>query len=88
MATQNPLENEGTYPLPEAQLDRFLMHLNLDYPSAETEIEILRQSRKEAQTHKHLKMDPHQSRRCLCCSRRFIANLSRRTFGEIHRLIS
>ncbi|ARD23057.1 MULTISPECIES: AAA family ATPase [Shewanella] len=50
MATQNPLENEGTYPLPEAQLDRFLMHLNLDYPSADTEREILRQSRKEAIT--------------------------------------
>lgn len=48
MATQNPLENEGTYPLPEAQLDRFLMHLNLDYPSAETELEILRLSRNEA----------------------------------------
>lgn len=58
MATQNPLENEGTYPLPEAQLDRFLMHLNLDYPAAATEIEILRQSRQEAQTHKHLKMEP------------------------------
>ncbi|MCL1076894.1 MoxR family ATPase [Parashewanella spongiae] len=58
MATQNPLENEGTYPLPEAQLDRFLMHLNLDYPSAETEFQILRQSRKEAQTHKQLKMEP------------------------------
>jgi MoxR-like ATPase len=51
MATQNPLENEGTYPLPEAQLDRFLMHLNLDYPSAETEFEILRQSRNEAISH-------------------------------------
>ncbi len=48
MATQNPLENEGTYPLPEAQLDRFLMHLNLDYPSAETEFEIMRMSRNEA----------------------------------------
>lgn len=48
MATQNPLENEGTYPLPEAQLDRFLMHLNLDYPSAETELQIMRMSRKEA----------------------------------------
>ncbi|MGI2261505.1 AAA family ATPase [Shewanella sp. GXUN23E] len=48
MATQNPLENEGTYPLPEAQLDRFLMHLNLDYPSAATELEILRLSRNEA----------------------------------------
>ncbi|MBB1269556.1 MoxR family ATPase [Shewanella sp. SR44-3] len=51
MATQNPLENEGTYPLPEAQLDRFLMHINLDYPSGETEKQILRQSRQEAITH-------------------------------------
>lgn len=48
MATQNPLENEGTYPLPEAQLDRFLMHLNLDYPDAQTELAILRLSRNEA----------------------------------------
>ncbi|MBL4814625.1 MAG: AAA family ATPase, partial [Shewanella sp.] len=48
MATQNPLENEGTYPLPEAQLDRFLMHLKLDYPNAETELKIMRMSRKEA----------------------------------------
>ncbi|OEG75300.1 AAA family ATPase [Shewanella colwelliana] len=51
MATQNPLENEGTYPLPEAQLDRFLMHLNLDYPSAETEFKIMRLSRNEALSH-------------------------------------
>lgn len=51
MATQNPLENEGTYPLPEAQLDRFLMHLNLDYPDAETELKIMRMSRKEALNH-------------------------------------
>ena len=36
MATQNPLEQEGTYPLPEAQLDRFLMHVEIDYPGAET----------------------------------------------------
>ncbi|MBT1446321.1 MoxR family ATPase [Shewanella sp. JM162201] len=48
MATQNPLENEGTYPLPEAQLDRFLMHLNLDYPDADTERQILKLSRSEA----------------------------------------
>ncbi|WP_394129838.1 AAA family ATPase [Shewanella maritima] len=58
MATQNPLENEGTYPLPEAQLDRFLMHLNLDYPSAETEFEILRQSRTEAKTQQLPTMEP------------------------------
>ncbi|MDA8622032.1 MoxR family ATPase [Psychrosphaera sp.] len=52
MATQNPLEQEGTYPLPEAQLDRFLMHLEVDYPGAETEIEILRLTRGEALSQK------------------------------------
>ncbi len=48
MATQNPLEQEGTYPLPEAQLDRFLMHVFVDYPSAETERDILHLTRAEA----------------------------------------
>ncbi|EWH09194.1 ATPase [Catenovulum agarivorans DS-2] len=48
MATQNPLEQEGTYPLPEAQLDRFLMHLEIDYPGAEVEQQILRLTRGEA----------------------------------------
>ncbi len=50
MATQNPIEQEGTYPLPEAQLDRFLMHLRIDYPDAETEREILRINRDEARS--------------------------------------
>lgn len=45
MATQNPLEQSGTYPLPEAQLDRFLLHIELDYPSQEDELEILRRDR-------------------------------------------
>ncbi len=48
MATQNPLEQEGTYPLPEAQLDRFLLHVKIDYPTAETEQAILRLARNEA----------------------------------------
>ena len=48
MATQNPLEQEGTYPLPEAQLDRFLMHLEIDYPDAAAELEILKLNRGEA----------------------------------------
>ncbi|MEH6466194.1 MAG: AAA family ATPase, partial [Porticoccus sp.] len=48
MATQNPIEQEGTYPLPEAQLDRFLMHVNVDYPAAEAEREILSLARNEA----------------------------------------
>lgn len=45
MATQNPLEQAGTYPLPEAQLDRFLLHVVLDYPSAEEELVILQRDR-------------------------------------------
>jgi MoxR-like ATPase len=48
MATQNPIEQEGTYPLPEAQLDRFLMKIVIDYPDAEHEAEILRLVRSEA----------------------------------------
>jgi MoxR-like ATPase len=48
MATQNPIEQEGTYPLPEAQLDRFLMHLRVDYPAADKERDILHLARAEA----------------------------------------
>src|SRR5699024_8802523 len=44
MATQNPIEYEGTYPLPEAQLDRFLLMLNMGYPSMEDELEMLQQT--------------------------------------------
>lgn len=47
MATQNPVEQEGTYPLPEAQMDRFLMHVMIDYPDDASELEILRLNRKE-----------------------------------------
>jgi len=47
MATQNPIEQEGTYPLPEAQLDRFLMHVLIDYPDDKHEAEILRLVREE-----------------------------------------
>ncbi len=49
MATQNPIEQEGTYPLPEAQLDRFLLHVRLDYPDLAAERQILRLVRGEAQ---------------------------------------
>ncbi len=48
MATQNPIEQEGTYPLPEAQMDRFLMHVKVDYPSPDSERQILRLAREEA----------------------------------------
>lgn len=49
MATQNPIEQEGTYPLPEAQLDRFLMKVDVTYPNDDAELAILRLSRSEAQ---------------------------------------
>jgi MoxR-like ATPase len=42
LATQNPIEQEGTYPLPEAQLDRFMFNITLDYPSYEEELEVVR----------------------------------------------
>ena len=48
MATQNPIEQEGIYPLPEAQLDRFLMQVNVTYPDANAETQILRLARNEA----------------------------------------
>lgn len=47
MATQNPIEQEGTYPLPEAQLDRFLMHVTIGYPEADTELDILKLSQQK-----------------------------------------
>jgi len=50
MATQNPIEQEGTYPLPEAQLDRFLLHVKIDYPQAEHEKSILHLARAEARS--------------------------------------
>ncbi len=48
MATQNPIEQEGTFPLPEAQLDRFLMHVRIGYPEAASETEIQRLARERA----------------------------------------
>jgi MoxR-like ATPase len=53
MATQNPIEQEGTYPLPEAQLDRFLMHIRIDYPDASAEAGILKLARARARTALH-----------------------------------
>jgi len=49
LATQNPLEQSGTYPLPEAQLDRFLLHVQLSYPDIDNELLILKQDRKNFQ---------------------------------------
>lgn len=49
LATQNPIEQEGTYPLPEAQLDRFMFMVTLDYPSYEEEVRIVQQTTSETQ---------------------------------------
>jgi MoxR-like ATPase len=57
MATQNPIEQEGTYPLPEAQLDRFLMHVRVGYPDAGAEKQILDLNRQRAQDAAHNKTD-------------------------------
>src|SRR3546814_15344724 len=48
MATQNPIEHEGTYPLPEAQLDRFMLHALVDYPDRATTLRIMALNRREA----------------------------------------
>jgi MoxR-like ATPase len=59
LATENPIEQEGTYPLPEAQLDRFLMHVVVSYPDEETEAEIIRLNRDEnAQAPKAMTSEP------------------------------
>ncbi|GEP02894.1 AAA family ATPase [Methylobacterium oxalidis] len=50
LATQNPIEQEGTYPLPEAQMDRFLMHVRIDYPSDADEVKVLKLVRSERVT--------------------------------------
>ncbi|MGD8933690.1 MAG: MoxR family ATPase [Gammaproteobacteria bacterium] len=60
MATQNPIEQEGTYPLPEAQLDRFLMHVTIDYPGASSEKAILALAREEALTGETESSQPFQ----------------------------
>ena len=55
LATQNPIEQEGTYPLPEAQLDRFMFNIPLDYPSFEEEIEVVRGTTSDIKTElKHI----------------------------------
>lgn len=60
MATQNPIEQEGTYPLPEAQLDRFLMHIRIDYPDAAAEQQILQLARDQARKRIEDESEPAQ----------------------------
>lgn len=58
MATQNPVEQEGTYPLPEAQLDRFLLKVVVDYPGADDELAVLQLTRRERAGDKGQSIDP------------------------------
>jgi MoxR-like ATPase len=61
LATQNPIEQEGTYPLPEAQMDRFLMKIAVDYPDSEAELAIIRLLQaEESQQSSNLRMIPQE----------------------------
>lgn len=75
MATQNPLEQTGTYPLPEAQLDRFLLHVVIDYPTAEEEWQIL-------QRDKRLHRDANESLQAVISPEMVIA--ARKQVNRIH----
>lgn len=74
MATQNPIEQEGTYPLPEAQLDRFLMHIDIDYPDAKTELAILKLTRGEA-LHQAQAAIPELNQKDIMDARKSILNI-------------
>ena len=75
MATQNPIEQEGTYPLPEAQLDRFLLHATVDYPDTASEREIMRIARAE-QTERHPPEPPRPlSQADIAAARRAIVDI-------------
>ncbi len=77
MATQNPIEQEGTYPLPEAQLDRFLLHVEVGYPSVEDERRILVLNRDEAKAGERDAFQPPEllSRESIARARQEILNL-------------
>ncbi len=77
MATQNPIEQEGTYPLPEAQLDRFLLHAQVDYPTTEDERRILVLNRDEARANERDAFQPSKlvSVASIMQARRDILNL-------------
>jgi MoxR-like ATPase len=75
MATQNPIEQEGTYPLPEAQLDRFLMHVRIDYPEAGAEKEILALARGEAVAQQTPKPESEISQKDIMAARKEIMQM-------------
>ena len=74
MATQNPIEQEGTYPLPEAQLDRFLMHVRVSYPDAGAEQAILKLARNEA-TGSHSKPEGTVTQKDIFSARQAVLNI-------------
>jgi MoxR-like ATPase len=75
MATQNPIEQEGTYPLPEAQLDRFLMHVVVDYPDPDSERKILDLVRNENATGEHTAPHTEVSQQQIFAARRDLLSL-------------
>lgn len=60
LATQNPIEQEGTYPLPEAQLDRFMFHVSVDYPDEDEELEIVKRTTTDTQAQITATLDAQQ----------------------------
>lgn len=75
MATQNPLEQSGTYPLPEAQLDRFLLHVVIDYPNEEEELQILDRDRRLHFGEDKDKLDTRLSPATVLTARREVAEV-------------
>jgi len=75
MATQNPIEHEGTYPLPEAQLDRFLMQVQVDYPDAAMERSILALARREARAGANVRIEAVATREEVFAARLAVLDL-------------
>ena len=82
LATQNPIEYEGTYPLPEAQLDRFLMRIGVGYPDREDEWEVLDAAHRARAGRARARAGRRRARRCSRCSARSSASTSRRRVGR------
>ena len=75
MATQNPVEQEGTYPLPEAQKDRFLMHVNITYPDTQAEIDVIRLVRGEKSGKREKSVEDEISQEMIFAARDEIADV-------------
>ncbi len=76
MATQNPVEQEGTYPLPEAQMDRFLMHVTIDYPDDTSELAIMRLNRGEQMSSEKKELKEKLSPKIIFDARDEISNVT------------